>query len=97
MYRELHQVYFTQPRRMDELLGLLPSFDDFNLSAAVVSAYYLMEDEEIRAEYLFRQHLVQSRTSFVNGTKGYLQWLDGRLFDHLLGGLFLHKEGLQGH
>ena len=73
MYRKLHEVYFTQPRRMDELLGLLPLFHDFNLEAAVASAYYLMEDEEIRAEYLFRRRALEQRLHLVDRTKSYFQ------------------------
>jgi hypothetical protein len=97
MYRRLHLVYFAQPRRVDELLRLLPLFNDFNLEAAVSSAYYLMEDEELRAEYLFRRHPREQRISLIERTQSYFEYLDGRLFDYLLGGLFLHKEGLQGH
>lgn len=57
-----------------------------------LAAYDTGEEEEIRAEYLYRNDRVKQRLGFIQRWSDFLRNLDLRLFDNKLGSPFFHKE-----
>ena len=94
--QNLYKLYFALPEKTIDFLASFGVQGNFDLEAAYACSNF-DEQEEIRAEYLYRSDLLHQRLVSFLLHRPSLAEIDRLYFDSALGAIFYHKDGVTDH